>query len=54
MTANRDLRVLYTESIKVGVAYGATHIPAVIDYLGESFRYYVENAEWLTVCNARS
>lgn len=25
------------------------HIPAVVDYLTGSFRYYVEHAEWLTV-----
>jgi len=32
--------------------FGAAHIPAVVDYLTETFRYYVENASWLTVAHA--
>lgn len=37
------------ESIKVGVVYGAMHIPAVSDGLGERYGYRPRNAEWMTV-----
>jgi hypothetical protein len=40
------------ESIKIAVVFGAAHIPAVVDYLTETFGYYVENARWLTVARA--
>ena len=39
---------------KVAVVWGAAHIPAAVDYLAETFRYYVEDATWLTVANAPS
>lgn len=45
-------RERYPEPIKVAVVYGAGHIPAVVDYLGGDFRYYVASTEWLTVVNA--
>jgi hypothetical protein len=44
-------RERYTEPITVGVAWGAMHMPAVVDRLGEDYKYYVESAEWLTVVN---
>jgi hypothetical protein len=40
------------EPVKVAVVFGAAHIPAVVDYLTETFRYYVGNARWLTVAHA--
>jgi hypothetical protein len=40
------------EATKVAVVFGAAHIPAVVDYLTATFRYYVENAVWLTVAHA--
>lgn len=40
------------EHIRVAVVYGAAHIPAVVDYLSQTFRYHVEQAEWLTVAHA--
>ena len=40
------------EAAKVAVVFGAAHIPAVVDYLTATFRYYVENAVWLTVAHA--
>lgn len=40
------------EPVKIAVVFGAAHIPAVVDYLTETFRYYVENASWLTVAHA--
>ena len=40
------------EPAKVAVVFGAAHIPAVVDYLTATFRYYVENAVWLTVAHA--
>lgn len=40
------------EPIKVAVVYGATHIPAVVDFLSESYRYRPGNARWLTVAHA--
>lgn len=46
-------RERYGEHAKIAVVYGAAHIPAVVDYLTEAFRYYVEKAEWLTVAHAR-
>jgi hypothetical protein len=45
-------RERYGEQAKVAVVYGAAHIPAVVDYLTEAFKYYVEKAEWLTVVHA--
>jgi hypothetical protein len=45
-------RERYAEQAKVAVVYGAAHIPAVVDYLTEAFRYYAEKAEWLTVVHA--
>ncbi len=45
-------RERYGEQAKIAVVYGAAHIPAVVDYLAEAFKYYVENAEWLTVAHA--
>jgi len=32
--------------------FGAAHIPAFVDYLTETFRYYVGDARWLTVAHA--
>jgi hypothetical protein len=40
------------EQAKVALVYGGAHIPAVVDYLTETFKYYVEKAEWLTVAHA--
>jgi hypothetical protein len=40
------------EPVKVAVVFGAAHIPAVVDYLTEKLRYYVENANWLIVAHA--
>src|SRR5208283_2747664 len=37
----------HNEPIKVAMVFGAAHIPAVVDYLTGTFRYYVENAMWL-------
>jgi len=37
------------DSIKVGVVYGAAHIPAVSNGLGERYRYRPRDAEWMTV-----
>jgi hypothetical protein len=45
-------RERYGEQAKVAVVYGGAHIPAVVDYLTETFKYYVEKAEWLTVAHA--
>jgi hypothetical protein len=45
-------RERYGEQAKIAVVYGAAHIPAVVDYLTEAFKYYVEKAEWLTVAHA--
>jgi len=45
-------RERYGEQAKVAVVYGAAHIPAVVDYLTQSFSYYHENSEWLTVAAA--
>jgi hypothetical protein len=45
-------RERYGEQAKVAVVYGAAHIPAVVDYLTETFKYYVEKAEWLMVAHA--
>jgi hypothetical protein len=39
---------------KVAVVWGAAHIPAAVDYLTETLRYYVEDATWLMVANAPS
>jgi hypothetical protein len=39
---------------KVAVVWGAAHIPAAVDYLTETFGYYVEDASWLMVANAPS
>lgn len=47
-------RERYTEDITVAVVWGAAHMPAVLDHLGETYRYYVTNAEWLIVANAPS
>jgi hypothetical protein len=40
------------EPIKVAVVYGALHIPAVVDFLGEDYRYRPGNAVWFTVARA--
>lgn len=45
-------RERYTEPINIAVVYGAAHIPAVVDYLSETFRYRVQRAEWLIVAHA--
>jgi hypothetical protein len=45
-------RERYTEAIKVAVVFGAAHIPAVVDSLGEDLRYQVVHAEWLVVAHA--
>jgi len=45
-------RERYTEQANIAVVYGAAHVPAVVDYLTETFKYYVEKAEWLTVAHA--
>lgn len=37
------------ESIKVGVVYGAAHMPAVANGLGERYRYRPRDAQWMTV-----
>lgn len=37
------------DSVKVGVVYGAAHIPAVSNGLGERYRYRPRDAEWMTV-----
>jgi hypothetical protein len=39
------------EPIKVAVVYGAAHIPAVVDFLSEGYRYRPGNARWLTVAH---
>jgi hypothetical protein len=38
------------EPIKVGVVYGAGHMPAVANGLGDRYRYRPRSAEWMTVC----
>jgi hypothetical protein len=40
------------EPIKIAVVYGAAHIPAVVDFLSEDYRYRPGNARWLTVARA--
>jgi hypothetical protein len=40
------------EPVKIAVVFGAGHIPAVVDYLTGTFRYYVGDARWLTVAHA--
>jgi hypothetical protein len=40
------------EPIQIAVVFGAAHIPAVVEYLTETFRYYVGDAKWLTVAHA--
>jgi len=40
------------EKVKVAVVYGAAHIPAVVDFLSEHYRYRPGNARWLTVAHA--
>jgi hypothetical protein len=37
----------------VAVVFGAGHMPAVVEHLRSEFRYYVKEAEWLTVAAAR-
>lgn len=37
------------EPIEVAVDYGAAHMPAVVQGLGEQFGYRPRSAEWLTV-----
>lgn len=44
----------YTEPITVAVVYGAAHMPCAVEGLRESFGYYVDTAEWLTIANAPS
>jgi hypothetical protein len=38
------------EPIRVGVVYGAGHMPAVAKGLGDRYRYRPRSAEWMTVC----
>jgi hypothetical protein len=45
-------RERYGEQAKIAVVYGAAHIPAGVEYLTETFKYYVEKAGWLTVAHA--
>ena len=40
---------LHLEPIKVGVVYGAAHMPAVSQGLAERHRYRPRTAEWMTV-----
>jgi hypothetical protein len=40
------------EPVKVTVVYGAAHIPAVVDFLSEDYRYRPGNTRWLTVAHA--
>jgi hypothetical protein len=47
-------RERYTEDITVAVVWGAAHMPAVLEKLGVTYRYYVTDAEWLMVANAPS
>ena len=42
------------ETVKVGVVFGAAHMPAVADYLCGPLGYIATSAEWLIVANARS
>jgi hypothetical protein len=38
------------EQIRVGVVYGAGHMPAVANGLSDRYRYRPRSAEWMTVC----
>src|SRR5206468_1052473 len=59
LTQERDAQLVKTlgaihaarqhEPVKIAVVFGAGHIPAVVDYLTGTFRYYVGDARWLTV-----
>lgn len=42
------------EPVKVGVVFGACHMPAVVDHLCGRFGYIAASAEWLTVAHRRS
>ncbi|MFC5744340.1 hypothetical protein [Actinomadura rugatobispora] len=44
-------RERYQEPIKVAVVWGAAHMTAVVDVLRRDFRYYVQDAEWITIQN---
>lgn len=37
------------EPIRVAVVYGASHMRAVVEYLGARFRYWPQSGEWLIV-----
>lgn len=42
------------EPVKVGVVFGAGHMPAVVDHLCGQLGYIAASAEWLTVAHRRS
>ncbi|HEX6451566.1 MAG TPA: hypothetical protein VF060_19140 [Trebonia sp.] len=42
------------EAVRVGVVWGAGHMPAVSAHLGRDLGYIAASAEWLTVARARS
>jgi hypothetical protein len=42
------------ERVKVGVVFGAAHMPAAADYLCGPLGYIAASSEWLTVVHARS
>jgi hypothetical protein len=44
----------HARPITVAVVYGAAHMPAVVERLREEYGYFVKEAEWLVVANARS
>jgi len=42
------------EAVKVGVVFGAGHMPAVVDHLCGQLGYIAAQAEWLTVVHRRT
>jgi hypothetical protein len=42
------------EPIRVGVVFGASHMPAVVDHMCRQLGYIAASAEWLTVVHRRS
>jgi hypothetical protein len=42
------------EPVKVGVVFGAAHMPVVADHLCGQFGYIAASAEWLTIAHRRS
>jgi hypothetical protein len=50
-TLGKIHRERHHEDGKVAVVWGAFHMNAAVDALRRDFRYYVKDAEWLTVCN---